>query len=556
MDVNNIIIVIIVIIILLMLLIVLNYHFKSKPKQYAGIIVEDKDEDENENFIQYPKLMIPKKINKLYEQKYYTVYDSKTGKLKVHEEQNKYNYSNNKIEKENIKYYDNEFYIDNIEDLFNNLKINKIDFPDFETKNLEYTEDEKNELLEPININDYGFKLSKVNGGDAYYELVKLTDDEKYKFYGSDNIINQQNSQNLEDKVDLGSESELSETTNNEISSLISNSFTDISSKSFDKVNELITISINGELKTITQNQLENIKKSITNLKQEIKTLSNDIIKEITDYIMYIVESFGKCINQISTYISTIVSNPINILIKWLTKPKTITVLGATAIKIGIKNLTNLVKIIHPYEFLINMIYNNTSSFITILRTFYSAVIHSEIIKKIRNAFNSIIEPFKYVKLTGSEINESNKINEQIELPTLKNEKLIPPKISSIKYIGFLKPYISSLYNIIAELFNLATPKNLEKLLQDCLKIIFEKNKNETENLIGGKKLNMNSKEIKRKVNEIFDILKEYLSKVKDSLIIFKNNFNGIFNTINSLISGGDVNDYIMPDEELDKLDF
>ena len=66
----------------------------------------------------------------------------------------------------------------------------------------------------------------------------------------------------------------------------------------------------------------------------------------------------------------------------------------------------------------------------------------------------------------------------------------------------------------------------------------------------------MNSEEIKRKVNEIFNVLKQYLSKVKDSLNVFTKNFEGIFNTVSSFIGGGNVNDYIMPDEELGKLDF
>ena len=265
-------------------------------------------------------------------------------------------------------------------------------------------------------------------------------------------------------------------------------------------------------LKTIGQDQLDKLKE----FKNEIKTLSKDVVSEITNYIKNIITTFSTAISKIIANISSMIANPIDILIKWLKNPKTIPTLGATAIKVGIKNVTNIVKIIRPKEFFINMIYNDVSAFITILRTFYNAVIYSQTIKLIKNAFNSIIQPFKENKL---------------------------------KYIIFLKPYISGLFNVISELFQLATPRNLEKLLQDCIKIIFNKNKDDSFDTSG------NEKKLKEQLDEILNVLKQYVSKLKDSIITFGDNFKAIFEKVQQLIIG-DIDDYSVPDEELGTLDF
>ena len=438
------------------------------------------------------------------------------------------------------------------------------------TKQIDFDNIDDNDNNEEIDYNDYAFKLDKIEGGNAYYKLVKLTDEEKEKLDGGEveeieeiensdsevqninqnvdlkniNIentdseiqnINQnadsetQNSENTNQNADsevqnINTEVQNSENTNLQITNLVSQSFTDLSIDSFSNVNNLTTISINGMLKTIGQDQLNKLKE----FKNEIKTLSKDVVSEITNYIKNIITTFSTAISKIIANISSMIANPIDILIKWLKNPKTIPTLGATAIKVGIKNVTNIVKIIRPKEFFINMIYNDVSAFITILRTFYNAVIYSQTIKLIKNAFNSIIQPFKEDKL---------------------------------KYIIFLKPYISGLFNVINELFQLATPRNLEKLLQDCIKIIFNKNKDDSlkEDFIrpGRSALHIsgNKKKLKEQLDEILNVLKQYVSKLKDSIITFGDNFKAIFEKVQQLIMG-DIDDYSVPDEELGTLDF
>ena len=438
-------------------------------------------------------------------------YDSRTGKLNKQEQYDKYLNDGNK--------WINTFSKNS------GPIIKQIDFDD----------------NEEIDYNDYAFKLDKIEGGNAYYKLIKLTDEEKEKLDGGAEVegieentnqntdsetqnINQNTdseTQNINQNTDsetqninqnTDSETQNTENTTSQITNLVSQSFTDLSIDSFSNVNNLTTISINGMLKTIGQDQLDKLKE----FKNEIKTLSKDVVSEITNYIKNIITTFSTAISKIIANISSMIANPIDILIKWLKNPKTIPTLGATAIKVGIKNVTNIVKIIRPKEFFINMIYNDVSAFITILRTFYNAVIYSQTIKLIKNAFNSIIQPFKENKL---------------------------------KYIIFLKPYISGLFNVISELFQLATPRNLEKLLQDCIKIIFNKNKDDSFDTSG------NEKKLKEQLDEILNVLKQYVSKLKDSIITFGDNFKAIFEKVQQLIIG-DIDDYSVPDEELGTLDF
>jgi hypothetical protein len=581
---------IIIIIVLLTILIISIYKIsinnnKNKNKQ-GGLIIEDEDNNKieyNDKFEgdKIEVMPIPKNENnfsfnshnlnesnvKVYQS--IKTYDSRNNEMKVNEQYNEYEYKNNKWENTFSKHFNDSFYLNSDLNLISNSNSISDTNDDFDIH-----------MDENETIDDYAFKLDRIEGGEAYYKVVKLTEDEKNKFYGGnkaslktnknskskenvnvnvnenknskenanvdknesseteentlsiDSEINENtNSETNEDTLSIDSEIKDSETniakddimsgeikTNNEVLSKISNSFTNLPDSSFDKVNELMTISINGQLKTITQNQFDNIKKMVKDAKQQAITLSKNVIAEITKYIGSITTTFAAAITKISTYIAEVSANPINLLVKWLTRPKTIIKLGFTAIKLGIKNVLNTAKIIHPSEFIINMIYNNMSAFITIMRTFYDSIIYSKIIREINNAFASIAKPFKN---------------------------------NTLKYITFLKPYVLSLNDVLAELFNLFTPANLEKLLQDCLKIIFDKNelsKNKK------KKKKLSSSEVKRKIREVFDVLKRYISKVVESIKSFANNFKTTFDNVSSFISGN-IDSYSVPERTLKKLD-
>ena len=449
-------------------------------------------------------------------------------------------------------------------------------------------EDLLSEIIEEsktINVDDYAFKLDRIEGGDAYYKLVKLNASEKVKLYGGDSpaadesveieIGSEDPKENGDDfklkdgqekgvdKLKKAAESapalqtstspqestllesqtstppqtsesttqspqtpqspQTSESTpqspqSQEVSSLVSNSFKSLSESSFNDINNLMVVSINGQMKTIAAEQLENLKKSVSSIKTSVMNLGKEIIKEITSYIADIVKSFTLAITNITSYISQIIANPISALVTWLKSPKTILSLGMTAFKVGVKNITNLVNLVKPYTFIMNMIYNSSEAFITILKTFYSAVIHAKIINAIKKAFDSIIKPF----------NDKNKMTN----------------------LMFLKPYISSLHNIISSFFELVTPTNLAKLLKDCLKIILGKDYESKK-----KKVKMSTEEIKRKVNSILDILKQYVSKFMKSISVFSDTFTKIFDNVGKMIAGN-IPEYSVPEESLGKLNF
>ena len=510
---NERLITIILIIVLLILLFILIYRININKNKQTG----------SGEFDEYDEIVIPRKPNIQHKYEDYKpsnsnmkvyqsiqTYDSRTNEMKVNKQYNEYKYNNNDDKWENTfsKHFNDSYYITPNEIKKLNLNsdydsdLDKIDYFNYD-------------LNENINLDDYAFKLDTIKGGEAYYKVVKLTENEKNQFYGGADATLTANTNN---EIASTASTETNTAINNEIASKISNSFADLSNSSFNKVNELMTISINGQLKTITQNQLDNIKKTVGDIKQQAITLSKDVIAEITKYITGITTSFAAAITKITTYIAEVAANPINLLVKWLSNPKTIATLGATAIKVGIKNITNVLKIIHPTKFILDMIYNNVSAFISIVRSFYNAIVYSKIVNEIKNAFTSISKPFKENKL---------------------------------KYITFLKPYVLSLYDVLTELFNLFTPKNLEQLLQDCLKIIF--NKNELENNKKNK-VKLSKNEITRKVNEVFDVLKKYISKVIESIKTFANNFKSVFDNVSAFICGN-INSYSVPEETLGKLD-
>ena len=547
--IEKIIIVIIVIIIIAMLV----YLFIDKNNKNKQTGLGNPDDAYDEIIIPYHKHKLASynkissfnlfKPNNNSSMKVYQstqTYDSTTGKMKVDKQYDEYCFKDDKWENTFSKHFDDSYNISK-----DDLKFNLIDLdsPDINENELKFGNE---------TIDDYAFKLDRVEGGNAYYKLVKLTENEKNQFYGgesaskddeeveieinqneNENVDQHENEKSQEQQNDQHDENENSQSENSQnedqkstIESKISNSFPDLSADSFNKVKELKTISINGQLKTISKNQLDNFKKSIAGIKEQTITLAENAVTEITKYITDITTSFAAAITKITTYIAEVAANPIDLLIKWLANAKTIITLGTTAIKVGIKNATNILRIVHPTEFILNMIYNDMSAFISILRSFYNAIIYSKIIKEIKNAFNSIIKPFKN---------------------------------NATKVITFLKPYISSLYDILTELFNLFTPSNLEKLLQDCLKILFDKDANlkgETDSKNNNKKkIKLSKEEVKRKVNDVFNILKEYMSKILESIKAFGNNFKDVFDKIVSFIQGN-VDDYSVPEEELGKLDF
>jgi len=437
-------------------------------------------------------------------------YNSKTNKIDSQEEINNYKYDNDTNKWINTFSKYNE----------NNLPISSIKYKDYdEDENEDEFKDEEDEkeiekiINEDINIDDYAFKLDKIEGGDVYYKLVKLTEDEK---------IEMKMNGGLEDSIQ-NKEENISKISDN-VSSMISQSFTSLSTSSFDDINNLTVVSINGDLKTIAKDQLENIKKSVVGIKDDVKQLAKDIVNEIKKYIKNITTSISSAISKIITNMSTTLSNPVTVLLKWLKNPSTILTLGTTAVKLGIKSATSIIKIIHPTKFFMDMIYNDISAFITLLRSFYNAVIYSQTIRELKKAFESIIEPFK------------------------ENAKV------KLEHLMFLKKYIVSFYNIIRNLFNLATPKNLEELLQKCLKVLFNKDvENEENSNKKDKKDKKDDKQLKEQLNEIMDILTEYVSKFKKSIETFSDNFKVIFDTIQKAICG-DIPNYSIPEETLGEL--
>ena len=469
-------------------------------------------------------------------------YNPNTNKIDSREEINNYKYDNdtNKWINTFSKYNENDLPISSIkykdydedEDEFEdekNLKITDYDEDYDEFKDYSENEQEIEKIMnEDINIDDYAFKLDKIEGGDVYYKLVKLTEDEKIemKMNGGleDSIQNKE--ENKEDSIQNKEENkeENASKISDNVSSMISQSFTSLSTSSFNDINNLTVVSINGDLKTIAKDQLENIKKSVVGIKDDVKKLATDIVNEIRKYITNITTSISSAISKIITNMSTTLSNPVTVLLKWLKNPSTIITLGTTAVKLGIKSATSIIKIIHPTKFFMDMIYNDISAFITLLRSFYNAVIYSQTIKELKKAFESIIEPFK------------------------ENAKV------KLEHLMFLKKYIVSFYNIIKNLFDLATPRNLEELLQKCLKVLFNKDvENEENSNKKNKKDKKDDKKLKEQLDKIMNILTEYVDKFKKSIETFSDNFKVIFDTVQEAISGN-IPNYSIPEETLGEL--
>ena len=266
---------------------------------------------------------------------------------------------------------------------------------------------------------------------------------------------------------------------------------------------------IKNSIENNVENVENNVKSNIENVKNQVKSikdiLKNDYITIQTDatkYISDIVTKFSTTITEISKYISSMVSVPINLLVKWLINPNTIISLSITMIKSTVKNIANVLNLFtfKLKKFATNYALSKFDVFIEALKTFYSSVIYNPIVGKIKNAFLYVI----------NRLYSCSQFTQQV--------------------LSFITPYTDGLYNIITEIFNSIHPNNLKSLLNDVILSLFEEDKDK----------NLKTS-ILSKFKNIVQIFKNYISHISQSITDFANLFKSTFDNILNIINGKNI---------------
>lgn len=262
------------------------------------------------------------------------------------------------------------------------------------------------------------------------------------------------------------------------------------------KMNDLTTIFINGQLITCTnnfRNEFNKYKITINNAKDNIANIPRKIKNIIITFAKKTITEFSKAITSIISYITQICANPLDLLIKWLSKPNTIIELGKTSIVTGFKNTVNTVNIINPKKFIHNFLQNNSQMSISVIITFYNSIIYSPILNKIKKAINNVIN-------------------------------------SIINDLSFIKPYVNNIKDVINTIFSLINAQKLKEILKQCTDII----------------LNQHVKDVFSLLKQIFS---NYVEIVKNCICSFMTNIQNTFKNLSNLCLNIDKIDTLNIDE-------